>query len=535
MRALQGESVGPAPVVAYFPPGKGVSFKRRPEDWAFQWLSDNGIQITHLVPDVSRDFERNEVLSTWATPETIVPQDVCRFAWASHIELLRSCKPYSWDRCMAELNLQKSAGFPWRTTKEAVLREFASRGEDFLSFVRRNETQLVPVYLAFPKEELRELVDGVPKDVHQISGGEMAVHVVQTRYCGDFNDQSALLGNRQRTWYAPGMSMFHGGWDICARRLMANGKPRIFVSLDFKKNNQTFGPYMLEQINNMRRLLWDQPDDLFLAEMAWAHDGVKLLALHNGRVVDFTNVLASGSGNTTPLNTFQCRAKAVWLILNIIRDAARRCKSAGIGWDQLQLVMYVYGDNVMFSVTAKYEHLFTVENIQSVALQLNMQLTCSSSRSIEGTEFLSHRFVLRRGQYVSFPVEPRKAFVSLAYSKSVDHEVQLSRYVAQLIRMAAVDGWFQKVKQMAEAYVAIHPTAPEHAPLMWNLIQKPAAYYLQFHMMHLESGSDDAKELSPLKSALIVEALVQSGSLLFSTDDENQSCKKTCEETEGRP
>ncbi len=523
MWAVQGESLGPAPVVARFRGSKPCIFKRRAEEWAFEWLAGNGIEVTHLVPDVPADFDESEVLSTWATPETIVPADVCQFAWADVLEKLHGTKCWTWEMCLNELTLVKSAGFPWRTTKEAVLREFERRGVDFLSFVKEHERKLCPVYFSFPKEELREIVDGTPKDVHQISGGEMAVHVVQYRYCGDLFSQLIRLGAFQTTWWSPGLSMFHGGWDRVARRHMGHpsGEERIFICIDFKKNNQTFGLDMLSKINTyFRKPLWDQPESLVDAEIVWSYDGEKLLALRDGRVVDFSHTLASGSGNTTKLNTLQCRAKAVWLLLTIAHMSRDRYYNFGP-------IMDVYGDNVFLSVRRRFEQLFTVEAIQACARVRGMSLTCSVSRTIEGAEFLSHRFVLRRGQYVSFPAEPRKAFVSLAYAVSDDPEVCLSRYVAQMIRLAPDDRWFQKVKQMAEVFVDRMPGSSVKAPHMWSLIQKPATYYLSVHTLSLERFSE-RKEPSPLKEAGVVEALSQSTSLIFLSDDEVQSSKATC-------
>lgn len=502
-------------MVARFNGTKACNFKRRPEDWAFQWLAENGIEITHLVPEIPDDFDEREVLSSFATPETCVPFEVCVFAWADLLEILHGCKPWTWEQAMAELTLIKSAGFPWRTTKEAVLNELERRGVDFLDFVKEHELKLCPVYFSFPKEELRELVEGVPKEVHQISGGEMCVHVVQNRYGGDLFRQLIQIGASQTTWWSPGLSMFHGGWDRLARRHLGDGRRRVFVAIDFKKNNQTFGPYMLDCIRRgFREPLWDDPESLDMARLSWSYDGEKLLALRDGRVVVFSFTLASGSGHTTKLNTLQCRAKAVWLVLTLVRMIIERYFEMGICMD-------VYGDNVLLSANYEYAQLFTVESIQAAARLRAMELTCSVSDSIEGTEFLSHRFVRRRGQYVSFPVEPRKAFVSLAYQVSDDPEVCLSRYVAQMIRMSPDPKWFRKVKLMAEAYASRVPRASQDAAHMWALVQKPDSYYLSIHALQLERFLE-GNDISPLKEALVVEACRQSlgFSFFFASDDQ---------------
>lgn len=482
--------LGPLPVCLFSRKKKKKKQKRELMSCVVDFMREEGIEMRFAIPRVDTHvFEEERVLEAWDVPRPNVALADYFKSWSDVLARVCACGPVVWEDCPAEVDWGKSAGEPWGTTKEAVWRELEKKNVDPIIWLSdSNHRDLVTgLFQRHTKEELREWLDEFRlKDPHSISGIEFFAQLMQVRYCSEFNTQLYAMGSSGQYWFAPGMSFFHGEWDVLSHYL--GQKDRAYLCFDFKTNNETHDYVSHCAIRGARAMLWKDPETLQEARRVWDFDWESLVVLPSGIVVP-ARQLNSGSYNTTVANTLQVKGK--WD--KVVELAERK---AGVFMKGRR--DKIAGDDGICAFDASQADIFRPEFIIACALELGMQLKCRLASDLSGAEFCSHTFVKVRGSYVAAPVDASKVFCSLAYPpQGVDPSQTLSRFVAQQIRTAPLSEVFLQVQRVTERFVSSVPLAQRTKPFeqMLDLARKTPMWWMTYvHLGKLEASAVQVPE-----------------------------------------
>lgn len=495
IRALPEARLGPLEVALLCYPRKRVKPKRTSNSVVVDFMRRYGIPLSYQIPHPNTfEFEERRVLEALDVQKPLLEVSDYYGAWGDVLRLLPACSMLSLEECLADVDSDKSAGEPWRTTKGCVLREFEKREPVTVWLTNQQHRDLVQgMFMRHTKEELRDLLpDYTLKDPHSISGIEFFAQLMQNQYCGQFNEACYDLGSQGDTWFSPGQSFYHGQWDKLARYHHCD-EDRAYLCWDFRTNNETHDYNFHCAMRYARTLKWKGP---ILGEerRVWDFDWDALVCLPSGVVVP-VHQLNSGSFNTTVANTFQCKAK--W-------DAVVRLMERKTGVQVDQRKDKVAGDDGLTSFSGAQADIFTAELAIQCARELGMDLKCKSARHISAAQFCSHTFVQNHGQYVAAPLEPEKIFCSLAFPpvKATPAQI-LSRFVAQQIRSSPVPALYDLVQRVTEEWVATVPADLQlDREFQCMLVQARQSLRWWMVNVHLGKPEGSGERLEALKVSL---------------------------------
>jgi len=360
-----------------------------------------------------------------------------------------------------------AASYPFSGTKQTAILDPKIR-----SFVEENWCRYLPaVYNSFQKNEIRKVVDGVPKATHQISSLNVYSYLLQLSLYCDFFHALYDLGSTNRSWFAPGMTFLHGGADVFARRFLGYD---TYVWLDFKKNNHTVGVDEWSWLFSELRQLFDVDDDTYLGITRVSYTGIEISS--RGSVYDMPAKLQSGEYGTSIFTTLIVIARTLALVDELV----------GL---RSQYDFCVYGDNILMAFREKVTH----DDVDRACLKYGFDVERDVSSDFGQAEFLSHVFrhvVLEHSSgYCALPTSIVKVLSALSYCDSKYGPVEIaSRFHAQLQRTAPDQQMYALVKLAFDRWLFTVDRSMPSALLdhYIGLCCLPRTYLAQIHVYRPE-------------------------------------------------
>lgn len=350
------------------------------------------------------------------------------------------------DFVIAASDNSGSPGYPWsaefRTCADFYESDCASYLDRYFKHAGEPNGSAFAVWNSFLKEELRKEKKIDLDDYRQINGCPVELKVALNRYCLEQNLQfyNAYL----RSPSCVGINPFSGGWQQLYSKLSRNGRFTHGYEADVKQYDAAFARVFLQIIRDFR---WGLISTSFVnrldAEGYEVHhrrfvrlydqiiDSASVLSL--GEVITTKQGNPSGSPNTVVDNT-------LGLYLLICYCWIRARVNSGADLQQLtkeemdgNIALALYGDDNTYTGSQFGLSTLSPENVRAGASDFGwiIEFEQETPSPLKDLHFLSKEFVLlKQGLVVFRPVEPHKAYSSLAWRSDGDPLKSWSRACA---------------------------------------------------------------------------------------------------------
>lgn len=246
------------------------------------------------------------------------------------------------------------------------------------------------------KDELREVVDGVPKDARVFMPVDLTLLIATIMCYGDFNDRfvdASFDGSL-------GGSFLHGNADALVKRLL---KHKFFGKGDAHKYDTTQNALLREVVYAIRDAL---TADSELRATVRACLCYPRFVLPNGQVWQVSGGNPSGSFNTLVDNS----------ILTLLVLAY--CMHRHYGFIDAELLEeIVTGDDYLYSTD---DSEFTPAVVARFAAELGLWFDSEQLTGLDKADFCQRRFVLNGGRWVAVPVDAAKFMDTMLFNRCLN-------------------------------------------------------------------------------------------------------------------
>lgn len=246
------------------------------------------------------------------------------------------------------------------------------------------------------KDELRDVVDGNPKDARVFMPVDLTLLIATIMCYGDFNDRfvdASFEGSL-------GGSFLHGNADTLVNRLR---KHPFFGEGDAHKYDTTQNALLREAVYFIRDSLVPQSELRGTVRQCLCYPR---FVLPNGQVWQVNGGNPSGSFNTLVDNS----------ILTLIVLAY--CLYRYYGFIPVELLEdIVTGDDYLYSTS---DSEFTPTVVARHASELGLDFDAGELKSLADASFCQRRFVLDGGRWVAVPIDASKFLDTMLYNRCLD-------------------------------------------------------------------------------------------------------------------
>lgn len=246
------------------------------------------------------------------------------------------------------------------------------------------------------KDELRDLVDGEPKDARVFMPVDLTLLVATVMVHGDFNDRFVDAHFEGSL----GGSFFHGNADRLARRLL---KHPYFGKGDAHKYDTSQNSLLRECVYAVRERLIERHGLMETVRRCLCHPR---LVLPNGQIWQVNGGNPSGSFNTLVDNSI--------LTLLMLAYCVYRYKGY-VDWELIEEI--VTGDDYLYSTS---DSEFTPRLVSEYAAELGLDFDAEDLTDFSKADFCQRRFVRDGRQWVVVPTDAAKFLGTMLYNRCQD-------------------------------------------------------------------------------------------------------------------
>lgn len=301
------------------------------------------------------------------------------------------------DRVIAKTGMS-AANARWNkygTTKREVL-ENPEALDKIRQELHPSRLAAVGLFTMSLKDELREVVDGIPKDARVFMPVDLTLLIATIMCYGDFNDRfvdASFDGSL-------GGSFLHGNADALVKRLL---KHKFFGKGDAHKYDTTQNALLREVVYAIRDAL---TADSELRATVRACLCYPRFVLPNGQVWQVSGGNPSGSFNTLVDNS----------ILTLLVLAY--CMHRHYGFIDAELLEeIVTGDDYLYSTD---DSEFTPAVVARFAAELGLWFDSEQLTGLDKADFCQRRFVQNGGRWVAVPVDAAKFMDTMLFNRCLN-------------------------------------------------------------------------------------------------------------------
>jgi len=461
-------------------------------------------------------------LSSYCTPDVMIPPAKLEAARSSLFDMLMNCSPHPVDKTVysfeegvlgdgpgsefASVPRVKSAGFPYNVMPGITSKcRFFGTGDDYnldnpeceklkeecATVIRNAENgiRMTHVFTDSLKDERRSLAKVASGKTRMFSGSPTPLLIVSRQYFGAF--QKWIVRNRILNGIAIGINEYSSDWDLVARRLLQFGPMKNVGAGDYQGFDQKHKPAIMWEILKIIEdwYGYEDPKATRVREILW-YELVNSRHVVKGHLVAWPSSMPSGHPLTALVNCLYNHMlfRLCWIdLINPIRMDAHSFNKCAY--------LIAMGDDNVFAVRAEYAEIFNEANLQRVMRSYGEVYTPEDKeltnfghqlRSLEEVTFLKRRFRFARnlGRYVA-PLDLDAILDILNWNRSGanvlgDTEEAVRNVLCELTLHGpeVFEYWKRRILSAIEGTIGIsHPEVTSYAVLLRSVLSRETGFW----------------------------------------------------------